>query len=189
LAQYLVGSIKEVTAVTAGFIKERPLAAEQQTGNLKAGASGLGTGKVTVEDAALMLVRFDNGAVGSFEATRFANGRKNRLAFEVYGSKGSLVFDLENLNELQYYDNEGKPGAKGFTTILTTDESHPYIDRWWPAGHIIGYEHTFVHAAADFLDAVATSQPITPNFETGLETIRVLEAGLESATQRKTVFL
>ncbi len=189
LAQYLVGDISEVTALTAGFINERPLASEQQTGNLKADASGLGRGEVTVEDAALMMVKFNNGAVGSFEATRFANGRKNRLAFEVYGSKGSLAFDLENLNELQYYDNRSKAGTKGFTTILATDENHPYVDRWWPAGHIIGYEHTFVHAAADFLDAVATDSSITPNFKTGLETIRVLEAGLESAMQRKTVVL
>jgi len=189
LAQYLIGEISEVTAMTAEFIKERPLASEQQTGNLKAGASGLGTGKVTVEDAALMMVKFSNGAVGSFEATRFANGRKNRLAFEVYGSKGSLAFDLENLNDLKYYDNGVKAGTKGFATILATDESHPYAGHWWPAGHIIGYEHTFVHAVADFLDAVATNTPIVPNFETGLETIRVLEAGLESAAQRKTVFL
>lgn len=189
LAQYLIGDITEVTAMVADFIKTRPLAEEQQTGNLKAGASGLGTGDVTVEDAALMMVRFKNGAVGSFEATRFANGRKNRLTFEVYGSEGSLTFDLENLNELKYYDNRGKAGMKGFATILATDENHPYLERWWPAGHIIGYEHTFVHAVADFLDAIATDSSITPNFETGLETIRVLEAGLQSATQRKTIFL
>lgn len=189
LAQYLIGHISEVTALTAGFIKQRPLAAEQQTGNLKAGGSGLGTGEVTVEDAALMMVRFRNGAVGSFEATRFANGRKNRLTFEVYGSEGSLAFDLENLNELKYYDNRGKAGTKGFSTILATDESHPYVDRWWPPGHIIGYEHSFVHAVADFLHAVDTGTPITPNFKTGLDTIRVLEAGLASATQRKTITL
>jgi len=136
-----------------------------------------------------LMLRFKYGAVGSFEATRFANGRKNRLTFEVYGSEGSLTFDLENLNELKYYDNRGKAGMKGFATILATDENHPYLERWWPAGHIIGYEHTFVHAVADFLDAIATDSSITPNFETGLETIRVLEAGLQSATQRKTIFL
>lgn len=189
LAQYLVGGITEVTALTAGFIHERPLASEQQTGNLKADASGQGTGKVTVEDAALMMVKFKNGAIGSFEATRFANGRKNRLTFEIYGSKGSLTFDLENLNELKYFDNRGPAGLKGFSTILATDERHPYMESWWPAGHIIGYEHTFIHAVADFVDAIVADKAISPNFETGLETIRILEAGLQSAVQRQTVFL
>jgi predicted dehydrogenase len=189
LAQYLVGKIVEVTALTASFISQRPLAAEQASGNLKAGASGEGMGEVTVEDAAMMMVRFAEGAVGSFEATRFANGRKNRLTFELYGSNGSLVFDLENLNELHYYDHQAPEGAKGFTKVLTTEDSHPYVQHWWPAGHILGYEHTFVHAVADFLQSIHSGEEITPNFRTGLENIRVLEAGLTSAQQKKTVFI
>jgi len=189
LAHYLIGSIANVVAITADFIKTRPLATEGGTGNLKAEASGSGKGEVTVEDAALMLVNFRNGAVGSFEATRFANGRRNKLCFEIYGSKGSLLFDLEKMNELKYYNVADEKGLQGFRTILATDESHPYIKNWWPAGHVIGYEHTFVHAAADFITAIGEGTKITPNFEDGLEVIKVLEAGLLSAREGKKIHL
>ncbi len=187
LAHFLVGSISDVTAITANFINERPLAREGATGNLKAEASNNGMGQVTVEDAALMLVNFSCGAVGSFEATRFANGRKNKMSFEIYGSKGSLVFDLERLNELQYYSVDDIEGLKGFRTILVTEDKHPYIKNWWPPGHIIGYEHTFIHAVADFTNAVANGKSISPNFQDGVEVIKVLEAGLESSKKKKTI--
>lgn len=187
LAHFLVGTISEVTALSTNFITQRPLAEGNTEGNLKASASGQGLGEVTVEDAALMLVKFTNGAIGSFEATRFANGRKNRLTFEIYGSKGSLVFDLERMNELQFYSNQEDSSIKGFKNILVTEESHPYIKQWWPAGHIIGYEHTFVHAVADFTNAVADNRNIRPNFEDGLEIIKVLEAGLASSVQENTI--
>lgn len=187
LAHYLIGTIKTVSCLTTGFITERPLASEASVGNLKATAKGTEKGPVTVEDAALMMVQFENGAIGSFEATRFATGRKNKLSFEIYGSKGSLAFDLERMNELQYYNAEDPENARGFRTILATESVHPYISSWWPPGHIIGYEHSFVHAAADFLKAVAGRQPITPDFNDGLQIMRVLEAGLLSAQNKQQI--
>lgn len=189
LAHFLVGDITSVSSLTANFIKERPIADETATGSLSGASKGDEMGEVTVEDAALMMVRFENGAVGSFEATRFATGRKNRLNFEIYGSKGSIVFDLERMNELQYYSNEDAEGEKGFRTILATEASHPYAGNWWPAGHIIGYEHAFVHAVVDFLNALEQGTDIKPDFADGLKIIRVLEAGLESAETGRTVTL
>ena len=181
LAQYLVGNIKTVSCLTTNFIKERFLADETTSGNLSAEAKAGEKGEVTVEDAALMLVEFQNGAIGSFEASRFATGRKNHNTFEIYGSKGSLVFDMENMNEIQYYSNDDPEGLRGFRKILTTDASHPYVKSWWPAGHIIGYEHAFVHAVVDFISAIEEKKPIAPNFRDGLKIIQVLEAGLLSA--------
>lgn len=181
LARYLVGEIATVSCLTTNFIKERPLAEQ--------GASAFGAtisevvekGPVTVEDAALMLAEFESGAIGTFEATRFATGCKNSNRFEIYGSKGSLRFDLERLNELEFFSREDPEDQQGFRTIMVTEASHPYISKWWPPGHIIGYEHAFVHAVADFVEAVKTSGPITPNFEDGVRILEVLEAGLESA--------
>jgi predicted dehydrogenase len=189
LAHYLVGDIASVSGLQTNFIKERPLADESSLGNLKGTSKGDEKGQVTVEDAALMLVQFKNGAVGSFEATRFATGRKNRLNFEIYGSKGSLVFNLERMNELQYFSLSDSAGEQGFRTILATEAEHPYMENWWPAGHIIGYEHTFVHAVVDFLHAVASGKTISPDFSDGLKIINVLEAGITSAETKKQVIL
>lgn len=184
-----MGDITSVSSLTANFIKERPIADETATGSLTGASKGDEMGEVTVEDAALMMVRFQNGAIGSFEATRFATGRKNRLTFEIYGSKGSLVFDLERMNELQYYSNDDAKGEHGFRTILATESIHPYAGHWWPAGHIIGYEHAFVHAVVDFLDAIEHDTEIKPDFADGLKIIKVLEAGLRSAESGGTVML
>lgn len=189
LAHYLVGPITTVSGLTAQFVTERPLADETSSGNLSATAVAETKGKVTVEDAALMLVQFANGAVGSFEASRFATGRKNALTFEIYGSKGSLKFDLERMNELQFFSTDDAEGCQGFRTIQTTEASHPYAGSWWPPGHIIGYEHSFVHAAVDFIRSVASGTPIEPNFASGVQILKVLEAGLESALSRKQVVL
>ncbi|WP_353722475.1 Gfo/Idh/MocA family oxidoreductase [Dyadobacter sp. 676] len=189
LAHFLVGDIVSVSSLTTNFIKERPIADETATGSLTGASKGDEMGEVTVEDAALMMVRFRNGAVGSFEATRFATGRKNRLTFEIYGSKGSLVFDLERMNELQYYSNEDAKGEHGFRTILATEAVHPYAGHWWPAGHIIGYEHAFVHAVVDFLNAIENNTEIKPDFADGLKIIQVLEAGLQSAASKAEVQL
>jgi predicted dehydrogenase len=142
-------------------------------------------GTVTVEDAALMMVEFENGAIGSFEATRFATGRKNGNTFEIYGSNGSLAFDMERMNELQFYSNDDPAGEQGFRTIQTTDPTHPYMTHWWPPGHIIGYEHGFIHAVADFLEAIDQDKEIRPNFKDGVKILAVLEAGLESAKSGK----
>ncbi len=183
LAHYLVGNIATVQGLLATFIKERPLVdeADENTfgGAVYSGDSKMG--EVTVDDAASMLVRFKNGAMGSFESTRFAGGRKNFNSFEIYGSKGSLSFNLERMNELGYYNREEDSSEAGFKNIIVTESTHPYISAWWPPGHIIGYEHGFVHAAVDFLNAIINNNPITPNFHDGLNILKVLEAGRESA--------
>jgi len=185
LAHYLVGDIKSVSCLTASFVKERPLPSAEATA-FTAGASGAAArGAVTVEDASLMMAEFVNGAIGSFEATRFAQGRKNRNTFEIYGSEGAVGFDLEKMNELQFFSRTDPENAQGFRTVLATESSHPYIKNWWPPGHIIGYEHAFTHAAVDFINAVADGGEVTPNFGDGLKCIRVLEAGLKSAATGK----
>jgi predicted dehydrogenase len=132
-------------------------------------------------------VEFENGALGSFEASRFANGRKNYNYFEIYGSKGSLVFNLERMNELQYLDLSDTADEQGFRTILVTNSTHPYVAAWWPPGHIIGYEHEFVHAMVDFLGAIEKDTKIAPNFYDGMKAMQVLEAGIKSAESGKKV--
>ncbi|MEE9496617.1 MAG: Gfo/Idh/MocA family oxidoreductase [Desulfobacterales bacterium] len=189
LARFLVGDIKRVSCLTANFIQERPLPDEEASGTFKGATKGSDTGKVSVEDAAFMLAEFENGALGSFEATRFAPGRKNYNYFEIYGSKGSLIFDLERMNELQFFSNEDPDDSQGFRTILATEPSHAYVGVWWPPGHIIGYEHEFVHAVVDFLDAIVNKKIIEPNFYDGMKEMQVLEAGLKSAADGKNVVL
>ena len=127
------------------------------------------------------IVEFASGAVGTFECTRYASGRKNHNQFEINGSKGSLIFDLERMNELEFFSSEDPQGEQGFRTILATDPSHDYVGNWWPPGHIIGYEHEFVHACADFLNSVANKTAITPDFRDGVECMKVLEAASRSA--------
>lgn len=181
LARFLVGDIAEVNAMTANFITERPLpgkgAATFSAGSSE--ASEMGT--VTVEDAAFLVVRFKNGALGSFDTTRFASGRKNYNTFEIYGSKGAITFDLERMNELQYFSEDDPPYAQGFRTILATEGVHAYVANWWPPGHVIGYEHEFTHAVVDFVKAVVEGTEIRPNFEDGVAETKVLEAALRSA--------
>jgi predicted dehydrogenase len=188
LAHYLVGEIATVACLTAHFVHSRPLPSKG-AGTFDAGGSAPSNevGEVTVEDASLMNVEFNSGAIGSFEATRFASGRKNRNTFEIYGSNGGVAFDLERMNELQYHSRFEPDYAQGYRTILVTDPSHPYIANWWPPGHIIGYEHSFVHAVVDFINAIDKDLPIEPNFLDGLKCIKVLEAGLQSAASGKRV--
>jgi predicted dehydrogenase len=182
LARYLVGDIKAVSAMTKTFIKERPLPGEGAATFSAGSGDGSEYGEVTVDDAAFMLAEFANGALGSFESSRFAPGRKNYNYFEIYGSKGSIVFNLERMNELQLYLRDDPAYAQGFRTILATEgDHHDYIASWWPPGHIIGYEHEFHHAVKDFLDAIAQGTEIAPNFHDGLKEMEVLAAGLESA--------
>jgi predicted dehydrogenase len=183
LARFLVGEISQVTAMTAQFVGERPIAKEGTSGAFEPGSRGESRemGTVTVEDAASMLVRFKNGALGTFEATRFAPGRKNHNTFEIYGSKGSIAFDVERMNELSYFSMDDPVHAGGFRNILVTEPVHPYLNAWWPPGHIIGYEHTFVNAMADFLNAIASGKRIEPNFIDGVKEMAVLETALQSA--------
>jgi predicted dehydrogenase len=185
LGRFLVGEVDSVTAIMKTFIKERPLPGKD-AGTFKAGSAATDKGAVTVEDAAFMLVEFENGALGAFEASRFANGRKNYNYFEIYGSKGSLVFNLERSNELQYLDLSVPADEQGFRTILVTNSTHPYVAAWWPPGHIIGYEHPFVHAVVDFLTAIEKGTKISPNFYDGMRIMQVLEAAnLSNASGRK----
>jgi predicted dehydrogenase len=180
LARYLVGEIRSVTGMTSQFIPERPLpGAAAGTFTAKAGEGG--RGKVTVEDASFMVVEFANGALGSFEVTRFAPGRKNYNTFEIYGEKGSILFDFERMNELQFFSASDPEYAQGFRTILATEASHDYIANWWPPGHTIGYEHEFVHGVVDFLDAIVNGKAIQPNLLDGMRNAEVLDAGIRSA--------
>jgi len=184
LAQYLAGErLVGVSALTETFVRERPLPAGAAAG-LAATATAPGatrTGPVTVDDAALFTGRLASGALASFEASRFAAGRKNSLRIELNGDHGSLAFDLERLNELSFHDHTEPAADSGFRRILVTEPDHPYLEAWWPPGHALGYDHTFVHQARDIVRAIATGTDPEPSFEDGLQVQRVLAAVEESA--------
>lgn len=169
LALYLLGPIEKVSALTATMIKERPL-----PGNPKQKAP------VTVDDCALYLGRIGE-ATATFEVSRLAPGRKNFLTWEINGSKGSLRFNLERCNELEFYDRAQPEALQGWNNILVTSAAHPYIPHWWPAGHVLGYEHTFINAIADFLAALESGAEIHPDFADGAITNAVLDAVERSA--------
>ena len=173
LARYLVGEIVDVSGTQTIFVKERP--------------TGTGPEKrqVTADDATSFLCHFDNGALGSFITSRFATGRKNYLKFELFGSKGSLKFELERLNELQYYATSDEQGDQGFRTILVTENVHPFINAWWPPGHIIGWEHTFIHEVKQFLDAIAQKADASPSFFDGWRTQQVMDAVVSAAEKKQ----
>lgn len=176
LARFLVGEIAEVSGALETFIKERPLVGDPAR-----------RGTVTVDDAAAAVVRFENGALGTIEATRLATGRKNSNRFEINGSLGSIAFDLERLNELEVYFTSDGPSLAGFRTVLVTEPSHPHIKAWWPPGHLIGYEHTFTHTFYDFLEAMASGTAPMPGFDEGVHNQRVLEAIARSSDRRAWV--
>ncbi|MEV8549386.1 Gfo/Idh/MocA family oxidoreductase [Streptomyces glaucescens] len=186
LAQYVAGEpLAGVSALTETFVRRRPLPGGPTSG--LAAVSADGTGTVTVDDAALFTGRFASGALASFEATRYATGRKNALRLELNGERGSLAFDLERLNELWYHDAT-EPGAHaGFRRILVTEPDHPYLDAWWPPGHGLGYEHTFVHQARDLVHAVAEGRRPEPSFADGLQVQRVL-AAVEESAEKNSVY-
>lgn len=185
LGRYLVGEIKEVCGLMETFIKERPVLEEAKAGlGAKAGQK---TGKVTVDDAVSWIGRFKNGAIANLEATRFAYGRKNHITLEINGSKGTLVFNFEDMNRLQYYNAEDADDRRGFRDIIVTEGAHPYAGSWWPPGHIIGYEHTFVNTFADFVKAVVAGKSVQPTFADGMQNEKVLGAIEESAKTRSWV--
>ena len=163
LARFLVGEIARVSAVSETFVKRRLMKSRQ-------------VARVDVDDAVSVIGKFRNGAILNLEATRFARGRKNQLTFEINGSRGSLAFDLEKMNRLRFYDATDPEHTRGFRDIIVTEPNHPYVGRWWPPGHIIGYEHSFVHTIADFVTAVVSRKRIQPDFADGLKTQRVLDA-------------
>lgn len=171
LTQFITGQrIESVSGTIDTIIRQRPLPGSPP------GIIGAELGEVTVDDVALFTGRYESGVLGIFEATRFATGRKNALRVEVSGSKGALSFDLEDLNSLQFYDATADAAKRGFTKILVTEPEHPYISAWWPAGHMLGYEHAFANQAKDFVDAVTASTQPTPSFAEGLQVQRVLAA-------------
>jgi predicted dehydrogenase len=176
LARFLVGEITEVSGALQTFVKRRPL-----VGNPKK------KGTVTVDDAAVAVVRFANGALGSVEASRMAPGRRNWNRFEINGSEGSLAFDLERLNELEVFFRDDAQAEQGFRRILVTEREHPYVQAWWPPGHIIGWEHTFTHTVFDLLQAMDRKKVPTPSFEDGVRNQAVLHAIERSATSRRWV--
>jgi len=186
LAQYLVGEpLAGVSALTETFVRERPLPGGPTSGLSAAATSG--TGQVTVDDAAVFTGRFTSGALASFEATRYATGRKNALRIELNGEQGSLAFDLERLNELEFHDGT-EPGTRsGFRRILVTEPDHPYLDAWWPPGHGLGYEHSFIHQARDLVHAIAAGTRPRPSFADGLQVQRVL-AAVEESAEKNSVY-
>jgi predicted dehydrogenase len=177
LARFLIGEPARISAMTKTFIKERP----NNEG---------GTGQVTVDDAFVSLVEFANGAVGTLEATRFAPGRKNFNSFEINAEHGSVRFNLERMNEVEVFWRDGRKETQGFTSVLVSESYHPYWSNWWPQGHIIGWEHTFVHEFDHFLRAIVNGDPVAPygaTFDDGYRCAVICDAVLESAQSGRIV--
>jgi len=179
LTQYITGEhLAGVSAILETFVKERPIPTEASG---LSGVAGTERGEVTVDDAAIFLGRFDGGALATFEATRFAAGRKNAIRIELNGSLGSLAFDFEDMNVLRFYDNTEDAATAGFRRILVTEPVHPYVAAWWPPGHLLGYEHAFTHQVVDLVTALAEGTDPAPSFADGLGVQLVLDAVERSA--------
>jgi len=172
-AMWLIGEIDSVCAITETFVKERKLQEDPNT-----------VKPVKIDDACAFLVKFKNGAIGTFESTRYARGRKNQNTFEVNGENASICFDLEDAHRLQYFDHGDDSHLQGWRSILVTDFEHPYMDHWWVPGCVIGYEHTFINALADFLMSLKTGEKYSPDIEEALKTQVVCDAVLSSAKNK-----
>jgi predicted dehydrogenase len=170
LAYHLVGPIAEVTGLTKTFIEKRPYLDDPAR-----------KGRVTVDDCFAFLARFENGATGTFEGSRLATGRLNYNAFEINGSKGSIAFNLERMNELQLFIKDDPAPHRGWRTINVTDSEHPYVSAWWPPGHILGWEESHIHQVADFIMAIEQDRPCDPDFSAGVANQAVLDALARSA--------
>lgn len=176
-AMWLNGGIKDVTAMTETFVKER---VHQLTGKVQ---------QVTIDDACSFLCHFNNGSLGLFESTRYARGHKALYTFEINGANASIRWDLHDLNRLEFFDNADDSKLRGWRSIHVTDGDQPYMDKWWVPGLGIGYEHSFVHQVADFLESLQTGSPCPPTFRDALETQKVCQAVSDSAasgTWKKT---
>lgn len=191
LARYLVGEFQEVCGLMHTFIKERPLVAEPGKGLAVAAKGTEKRGKVTVDDAACLLGRFKNGALANLEASRVALGRKNHITVEINGSKGSLYFDCEDMNRLKFFNQDDPKDRQGFRDVIVTqpNDVHPYLAHWWGSGHVLGYEHPFVHTVADFVNACVEGKPVQPTFEDGLRNQEVLAAVEQSVKTGRWVKL
>jgi predicted dehydrogenase len=188
LAHDLVGDITEVVGMSETFVKERPFPSSM-TGLSAKGSQDGKKGPVTVDDATLFLARFANGALGSFEATRFAPGHRCTNSFEINGSLGSVKFDFERMNELQVYFTRDDADVQGFRRVLATDPAHPYAEAWWPPGHTIGYEHTFIHEVHELMEALREDRSPLPNFVDGVKCQEVLTAVEQSVAEKRWVAL
>lgn len=179
MTQFVTGQqVEAVSGTVETIVKRRPILGE------RSGLLGTATeeyGDVTVDDAALFAGRLSGGALVSFEATRFATGRKNALSIEVSGDRGALRFDLEDLNSLEFYDRTAPADRQGFTKILVTEGVHPYVSAWWPAGHLLGYEHGFSHQVVDLVASIVDGTDPHSSFAEGLSVQRVLDAVERSA--------
>ncbi len=186
LTQFITGdAVREVSAQLETFVKERPVAAGETSGTLGGGGASAERGPVTVDDAAVFIARFAGGALGVFEATRFATGRKNAIRLEINGTAGSLAFDFEDMNVLELFDATEPAETAGFRRILVTEGEHPYVAAWWPPGHGLGYEHGFTHQVVDLVTAIASGADPEPGFAEGLGVQRVL-AAVESSSDTRT---
>lgn len=177
LARYLVGEIAEVSGMMDTFIKQRPIAGDSDSGEIR-------LGEVDVDDAAAFLARFANGVFGVFEATRFAKGHRNSHSFEINGSKGSLRWSMDNMNDLELFLENDARGMQGFRTIGCTEHVHPHSGAFWPAGHPIGYEHTFISLVYEMMQGISANRCPAPNFEDGHRNQLVLDAVIESAEKK-----
>ena len=188
LARFLVGDVAAVTGMSKTFIKERPLPG-MTAGTFSAGGdqSASEKGPVTIDDACFFVADFDNGALGSFDSTRFGAGRKNWNDFEIYGSKGGVKFNFEDMNILYFLDLDDPSAEQGYKRISVTTGDHPYAGAWWGPGHILGYENTFFHATSDFLNAISCGGGVTPNIHDGAACIKVLEAVVKSVEEKRVV--
>ena len=171
-AMWLNGGIKDVSAVTETFIKER---VHQETGKVQ---------KVDIDDACIFHCHFENGALGQFESTRYARGHKALFTFEINGEHASIRWDLHDMNRLEYFDHGDDSVVRGWRSIHVSDSDHPYMDRWWIPGTSIGYEHSFIHQVADFFKSLETGDPCSPTFRDALQTQKVCEAVLDSAADK-----
>jgi len=179
LSEFVTGmKLASVSGTLETLVTERPI---MESASGLSGTGGSERGPVTVDDVALIVGRYDSGVLGTFEATRFATGRKNALRLEVSGTAGAIAFDLEDMNALQYYDATAPEGEQGFRRIQVTEPVHPYVAAWWPPGHILGYEHGFSHQVVDFTRAIAEGTQPEPSFADGLHVQRALAAVEASA--------
>lgn len=184
LSRFLIGDVAEVVGSLNTYITQRPVEVASSGGSGLSMQGGAEMGDVTVDDSTSFLARFANGATGVFEATRLAPGRRNFNSFEINGEKGSIRFNLERLNELEVYLVDDETGLQGFRTINVTEPSHPFAGNWWPAGHIIGWEHSHVHGVKDLLDGIKSGQNPAPTFEDGFRCQAVLDAVERSVASR-----
>lgn len=191
LGRYLVGEFKEVSGLTHTFVPERPIVDSSAKSHVLATKGPRKMGKVTVPDSAMFMAKMDNGTLANLEATRYAYGRKNHIEIEINGSKGSLFFDFEDMNRLKFFCGDDPRDRQGFRDILVTERDgiQPYVSNWWPPGHLIGYEHTFVHVVTDFVNACVDGKPTHPTFEDGLKNQQVLQAVEQSSKSGKWVKL